>query len=323
MVLENMDMTDRKILSELDKNARISYSELGKKIRVAKETVKYRIQNLEKKGIIQSYYATINLAKTGHIVYRNYIKLQNTHPKIEEKIIDYLIKNEKVAVFFRIQGHYDLAFGYITKKIWDYEKFWFEFKKIFGEYFADVHLSLFTEYIEFSRIYLLDKKSESKVEYTTLRIAEKEKLDKIDCKLLNIMSKNARESVVSIAKKLGVSIVTVRHHLNKLIKKKVIVGFRPVFNLQKLGRTYYKIDLWLRKFDNYEEIRGHILSQPEVTYSEKSIISSDIEFDIEAKNFSEFVSIMDSFKAKFPEDIRNYTYYSQVKNYKMRFAPEF
>ena len=43
MSLEDLDLIDRKILAELDKNARISYSELGKKIRVAKETVKYRI----------------------------------------------------------------------------------------------------------------------------------------------------------------------------------------------------------------------------------------------------------------------------------------
>ena len=47
MLLDTLDLTDRKILSELDKDARISYSELGKKIRVAKETVKYRITQLQ------------------------------------------------------------------------------------------------------------------------------------------------------------------------------------------------------------------------------------------------------------------------------------
>ena len=50
MSLDDLDSIDRKILTELDKNARISYSELGKRIRVAKETVKYRIAQLEKQG---------------------------------------------------------------------------------------------------------------------------------------------------------------------------------------------------------------------------------------------------------------------------------
>jgi hypothetical protein len=59
-----------------------------------------------------------------------------------------------------------------------------------------------------------------------------------------------------------------------------------------------------------------------VIYAERSIISSDIEFDIEATDFNEFVKIMDSFKEKYPEEIRDYRYYSQVKNYKTKYAPE-
>ena len=129
--------------------------------------------------------------------------------------------------------------------------------------------------------------------------------------------------MTSIAKKLNVSVVTARYHLKKLIGQKVIVGFRPIFDLNALGREYYKVDLWLRRFENADKIRQHILSHPEVAYTERSIISSDLEFDIETRNFDSFISIMDSFKRKFPEDIRDYSYYSLIRNYKMRFAPGF
>jgi DNA-binding Lrp family transcriptional regulator len=44
-----LDLTDRKILAELDKNCRIPNSILAKKVNKSREAVKYRIQQLQKK----------------------------------------------------------------------------------------------------------------------------------------------------------------------------------------------------------------------------------------------------------------------------------
>ncbi|MBU0532092.1 AsnC family transcriptional regulator [Candidatus Micrarchaeota archaeon] len=321
MSLEDLDLIDHKILSQLDTDARISYSALGKKIRVAKETVKYRIQLLQKNGIIQGYYTVLNLSKLGYTIYRAYIRLQNTSPSIEQEIIDYLLKSKKVVVFYRVTGPFNLALGVLAHNTWEYEHFWLDLKKQFGEYFSDYHFSVFTEYLEFSRPYFLPSKEAVKNIFTTLKKAEMEKLDKLDLELLSFLSDNARASLVSIAKKLNTSVVTARHRLKNLINKKVIIGFRPIFNLRALGREYYKVDLWFKKFDHMEEVRQHIISHPDVAYTERSVIGSDLEFDIETKNFESFIATMDSFKEEFPNDIRDYSYYSLIKNYKMKYAP--
>jgi DNA-binding Lrp family transcriptional regulator len=209
-----------------------------------------------------------------------------------------------------------------AKDYWEYENFWLDLQQKFGEHFSKHHFSVLTEYLEFSRPYLLDKKQE-KVSYYTFKKSESIKRNDIDEGLLVFISDNARVSLVEVAKQLNVSVVTAREHLRRLIQEQVIVGFRPKFDLQLLGRQYYKVDIFLNKFEKMSEIRGHMLSHPEVTYAERSLLTSDIEFDIETKNFDSFISIMDSFKQKFPEDIRDYSYYSLIKNYKMRFAPEF
>ena len=47
-----LDLTDRKILAELDANCRISNSALAKKVNKSRESVKYRIQQLQKKRIL-------------------------------------------------------------------------------------------------------------------------------------------------------------------------------------------------------------------------------------------------------------------------------
>lgn len=316
-----MDLIDRKILSELDRNARISYSEMGKRIRVAKETVKYRVKRLQDEGVIDGFYTVVNFSKLGFVLHRLYLRLQNTSPKIESEIEHYLINSKNVAVFYRTNGDYQMVLGVWARTNWECDEFWSRFKEKFGEYFADYHLSIMTEYTEFSRLYLLDEQEE-KTQFTTITKTEKEKLDKLDFMLLAYLSNNARASLVEIAKRLGTSIVTANYHLKKLCEKKIITGFRPIFNLRALGREYYKVDIWFRKFDNIKKATEMILSNPNVVYTEKTLATSDLEFDIEIENFSKFIEMMDAIRREYPEDIREYKYYARVKHCKTSYIPE-
>ena len=55
-----LNLKDRKILAELDLNARATFHDIGKKARLSKETVIYRVRQLEKRGIIQRYTTLVN-----------------------------------------------------------------------------------------------------------------------------------------------------------------------------------------------------------------------------------------------------------------------
>ena len=61
-----LDLIDRKILLELDKNCRQPEKHIAKAVGRSRESVKYRIQQLEKKGIIDGYLTTINPNKFGY-----------------------------------------------------------------------------------------------------------------------------------------------------------------------------------------------------------------------------------------------------------------
>jgi DNA-binding Lrp family transcriptional regulator len=54
----DFDLKDRKIVREIEMNGRISYASLGKKVRLSKQVIKYRIERLESKNIIQPDFAT-------------------------------------------------------------------------------------------------------------------------------------------------------------------------------------------------------------------------------------------------------------------------
>lgn len=321
MDLNELDLIDRKLLAELDKSARSTYSEIGKKLRIAKETVKFRISRLEKANVIRGYYTVINIPKVGFTVYRPYIRLKDTTPEIENEIIQYLLNSKNVVILFHTNGSYHLALAIWAKDAWEYELFWKEFKKLYGNYFSNYVLSVMIEYKEFTRTYLLRENKLEKEAFNTISKVAKEPLDEIDIKLLAFLSDNARASFVQLAEHLKITVGAVRYRMNHLIKRKIILGFRAIINLQSIGMEYYKVDLWLRKFDRIEEVKQFILSNPNVIYTETSLVTSDVEFDIEVENFNKFIEIMNSFKEKFPEEIKDYTYYSLIKNYKTQFMP--
>ncbi|AKG90919.1 Transcriptional regulator [Geoglobus ahangari] len=57
-----LDEYDMKILDLLSENSRLSYSEIGKILGLARQTVKSRIERLEKEGIIEKYTIKISPA---------------------------------------------------------------------------------------------------------------------------------------------------------------------------------------------------------------------------------------------------------------------
>ena len=61
------------------------------------------------------------------------------------------------------------------------------------------------------------------------------KIDEIDRKILNVMLENSRLSFREIAKKVGVSVVTVLKRVKELEKEKVIKNYTVELDYEKLG----------------------------------------------------------------------------------------
>src|SRR3989338_4309993 len=103
-----LDVKDRKILEQLDLNARQSNSQIAKKVRLSKDVVNYRIKQLEKNGIIKGYYSVLDIAKLGYVTYKLMLTFQNTTSEIEKEIIDYFIKSPHVGWLVSCDGYYNL-----------------------------------------------------------------------------------------------------------------------------------------------------------------------------------------------------------------------
>ncbi|MFB7911791.1 Lrp/AsnC family transcriptional regulator [Kitasatospora sp. NPDC056076] len=64
----NLDETDWAIIDQLQQEARISLSELGRRVNLSPSATTERVRNLESLGVITGYHATVDLSKVGYPV---------------------------------------------------------------------------------------------------------------------------------------------------------------------------------------------------------------------------------------------------------------
>src|SRR3989344_5775270 len=115
----SLDVKDKKILYQLDINARQSASEIGKKVGLSKQVVAYRISKLAETGIIQKFYAVYDTSKLGFATYKIFLRLQNVDVKRQSEIIGYIKNHQNIQFFMSCDGMFDLVFNVLAKTAFD------------------------------------------------------------------------------------------------------------------------------------------------------------------------------------------------------------
>jgi len=309
---------DKKLLYELDINSRQSNSEIGKKIGMNKNTVNYKIKKLEQDKVILGYYPVIDNSKLGYFSFRGYLKFFNTTSQQEEEIIDWLKKHPRVGIVARIETIYDFVFFIWVKNIYEFEEFWFEFKKQFRKYFWNERIDVFSGVYSFKRKYLL---KENKIESYEF-IGEKKPVEcnEMDLKIIKMLTKNARMPLIEISEKLKCPPRTTAFRIKRLEKKKVIQSYRVNINLEKIGYEYYKINIILDDFENYNKLFNYSNNHPNIIYYDKTLSDLDFEIDVEVENREKLLKLLAEIKSKFK--IRNIEILPFKEYSKLELMPE-
>ena len=115
-----LDDLNWKILAELQRNARISYTDLGKKIGLTGPAVSERILKMEDAGIIKGYRSVIDLEKIGYSL--TAIINFKINPGNLERFINYLKSVHEVFECIRITGSESMLIKAAIKQPVDLEK---------------------------------------------------------------------------------------------------------------------------------------------------------------------------------------------------------
>ncbi len=198
----NLNVKDRKILAELDLNARCTFQALGKKTRLSKETAIYRVKNLEKKGIIQRYTTLVNFSKLGYTGYGIFSRFQNVTDEIKQQIIDYLTKIPELYWVALVGGKFDIVFGIMAKSVNQFNKIYYKILNKYGQYLVDNTIVIRTELRQHKRDYLIEKDPDVFNPSFFGKDPEVEELDELDSSILSILSNDARINVVEFTRNI-------------------------------------------------------------------------------------------------------------------------
>lgn len=317
-----LDLKDRKILLELDTNSRQSYQEIASKVRLSKDAVFYRIKRLEEAGVIQRYQTIIDVGKLGYISFRIFYKLHDTTSKIEQEIIDFLQRQKIVVWMATIEGYWTINTWILCRKVSELETFWKEFTAKYLNYLADNKLAIFTDITYFSRAYLLEEKQNtSSIKFVS--VPKGIQADERDMQILHILNLDARAPILEISKRIKMSPKQISSRIKRLEKDGIIVGYRTMFDLQKLGYLYYKLIIKVKNMAPAREkaFRQYAFDHPNIVYDHTSICGPDFEIDIQVESVEKLRELIQNIKDKFSDIIQEHETWHYLKEHKYIYMP--
>jgi Lrp/AsnC family leucine-responsive transcriptional regulator len=318
-----LDLIDKKILYELDKNSAIPINRLAKKLKLSKDRINYRIKNLKKSQILTKFVTQINSAILGFFVYKIYLKFQNLSDEKNKEIINWTTKNPNIFWVAESQGKWDLNITIFAKDINEFDKIISDFTSNFGKFISQQEINTTLKVGVLNKEWILpDKKHERKLEY----FFGQHKLlsiDKTDIKILKILANNSRINSVDLAGKLNLTPRIVRYRIKELEKKGIILGYSISINYEVIKKQFFKANIYFNFLDDRlkQKIESYCKSRPNIIYFIYCIGSWPLEIEFNVSENKEFYEEINEFRKAFPE-MKNYDTTLFTKEHKFDWMPE-
>lgn len=323
-----IDLKDRKILYQLHNNSRQSLNVIGKKVGLSGKVVGYRIKRLEDEEVILSYPTHLRQGYLGLSIARYYFTYQFMSPEKKREIIDYFIKNKAVEMVSELEGSYDLQLNIYTGSTTnpglgnDFLAFYEETQRKYREFFDEQILTIYTGSDFFDLVFLLNDKRLTPSFLPAYGIPDFIIKDELDIKILKKLTADSRFPIGELANDLNVNVLTIKNHINSLIKKEVIWKFSVLIDWTKIGLRQYNIEINLKNFNKKYDIINYIRKNQHIWWVMHSVGRNvDLDFEFILKDITHLQQIINDLSAKFPESIKNFKYFSTVKNHKWNDIP--
>lgn len=317
----SLDKRDKEILFELEYNARIPLTALAKKLALSPQNIKYRIDQLERKGVIKKYVTFFDISNFGFQYYRLYIRLENINSHDEKQIISYFMQHQQVVWVVSCYGKYDLEILFLARNFIHFNSM---LKETYARFPNKLHnnvTSVSVSNYHQKRGYLLNKKTNVQISYGGE--PKNVQLDNTDKKIIKLINQDARLSNSEIGLKLGLNYKTIQLRIRNLEKKKVIKAYRAWIDFTKIDVSYRKAMIRLKKFSDHEEkkLLEFCSHNPHITYLVTCVWPWNIEIEAEVRKENEFIDILKDFRILMGEDIIDYDTLTITAEHKLDYCP--
>jgi len=319
----NLDKKDKKILLELEKDSRQTNIQISRKAGLSPQAVAYRINNLEKQGILTGFWTVIDYQKLGFNCNNIFLKLKNLSAQEEKELIEYLRSVKGISWIAQTIGRWDIMLAFLYENLNDFNEI---FSKICNEYYDKIQDYQITPNLDnypLSCKLLYNDFNDIKIPHVVCGENKAVKIDSKDHVLLKELTNHARASITELSNKLGMTQKTVRNKMKRLMKEGVIQAFRPSINYNKLGYQWRICFLQVANFKESEKARfmSYAKIHPSITYLVNTI-GHNINVDILTQHDDHFLEIKNELHKEFKDFIKNFEIVNVAKIYKRDFLPK-
>ncbi len=318
-----LDFRDKKILHELDFNARQPLSQIAKKLKLSRDIVTYKISKFEESKLLLKYYTIIDIAKLGYTAYKNFIRFQYMTEEKEKVFIHYIQSHKNVIYSASYDGRFDIVISIWARNVEELSQTLKEIYTRFGRYIAERQMAAIVRGEYNVRDYLIGKKTPTKRKYFFCQISSLTKVDDINKKILLELGENARFSSVDIAKKLNISTDVIYQRIKKLENSGIIQNYNIVPNEETYPSIHYKILITLHNLleEKERKLYEYCIQNQHIWYFCTCLGAWNFEIDLDVENQIKFREILHDIKLNFSDIIKEYTILTCYKTHKYNFCP--
>jgi DNA-binding Lrp family transcriptional regulator len=320
----DLDVKDRKILYELDLDARQTNSQLAKKVALSKQVMNYRIERLVNRGVIGKFVMVLDTQKLGYSFYDVFIKLQNMTTEEEQGMIDFLMSMDTVGWLAKSMGKYDLVIALFTKDVKQFNNSLNIIFNKYGNYIKEKTFIIDIDAVYCKNKYLLKNPDSYLRKDELYGDRESANLEKGDMLILKTLDQDPRMSILELSRRTGFSFDTVRRKLKHLTDDKIIQGFKIKINPSAFGYEWYVLLLELNIIS--DEDRGKLIrylqNNKNAVYIINTIGNWNMMVDLHLKNYNHFQQFLAQLKKEFGGIIKSHEHLTITKDCKTTFVPE-
>jgi Lrp/AsnC family transcriptional regulator for asnA, asnC and gidA len=303
----NLTELDKKILFELDRDGRASFSEIARIIGSTPQVVKYHFEQMLEKGIIKHFWAFIDYDKADYSFFWGYwLKFAGFTKEKETEMYANFDQNMFIPIVQRADGYADAFIGIISRDLFHHNEILQDIFSKYGQYITLSDIFVGLGFIKFPRTYLVGQKNEFQKFAVSGGTTEKIKLAEIDRKIISLLLIDGRMEFTKIAKVLGVGTGLVHKHYNKLEKNGVITKITFTLGYENIGLLLYRVCFKIVQFDEarIDELYRFCCLHPNIINYVKGMGNWQLMLDIEVENRETLRDIIRELKNQFKDIIQ-------------------
>ena len=317
----DLDLKDKKILKCLEENSRQSHNQIAKKAGLSKESVRYRIKQLEEKGIIQNYKVVVDIKKLDYRAYHLFVNLNKPDLEIEKEYLKKLISYPFVRAVIKFSGGYDFEIAMVAKNIDELERNLTQLFNGVDKYIKENELLIVVRTFVgrvFPKSFL-----EFEIEKKKNKIKEI-KVDDKDIKILNVLKEDAVMPIYKIAEKTKLGVDSVTYRMKKLEDGEIIRNYIPAINYRAVGYQVYAILLRINSLyeDVEAKLKRYLIQDPNVLWAVKTIGNYNVMIYLAVDKPEDLHDTLNKIRRTFANRIKGYKTLIAYEEYKYTYFPE-